>query len=230
MKKTILITLLVTAFSLFMGQTAFSEEETAGSKFLDRDLLVKTLSGGIGIEEPVTDERAEAFVESLSDEQVFAFNRALNNALKNRLYREILYDLDLLESLDVQSLTKQDINAITKAFEEETKFNNLYEKTGDEKFLAVAGIKKVKFMTKAGIEMGEETGSETEPTASEMEGPSELAGKEAKKAAKMAVKDARKAAKMAAKDAKKAAKEAAKEAKKNSKGKKGKGKGKGKKK
>ena len=253
MKKSILIALLIILFSLFMGHMAFSEEETGEttetelmqSKFYDPELLIQTLSAGqpatseepgegTETEEVVSDPRVEAFVATLSEEQVFAFNRALNNAVKSQLYSDIIYDMDILESLDVTTLTKQDINAITKAFEEEAKFNKLYAKTGNEKFLAMAETKKTRFLAKGGVVLEEEeTGTETDPALGSSEsgteeGTAALSSKEARKEAKMAAIEAKKAAKLAAKDAKKEAKAAAKEAKKQAKENKGKAKGKNK--
>lgn len=192
---------------------------------------------------PTSEERIAAFVDSLSNEQVFAFNRALNNAIRSQLYSYIIYDLDLLESLDVATLSSREINAITKALEEEAKFTKLYEQTGNEKFLAKAESQKQKFLAKAGIETDEEPTSDETVTetgdssinASIQAGDigaareaAKFAAKNAKREAKIAAKEAKKEAKLAAREARNTARSAAKEAKNEAKENKGKGKGKNK--
>lgn len=91
--------------------------------------------------------RVDAFVANLSEEQVFALNRSLNNAVQQRL--ALNYDLELLERIVVDQYSKQQINALTKALEEEAKLLARYERTGDEKFLKQAEVRKEKFLAKA---------------------------------------------------------------------------------
>lgn len=91
--------------------------------------------------------RVDAFVANLSEEQVFALNRSLNNAVQQRL--ALNYDLELLERIVVDQYSKQQINALTKALEEEAKLLARYERTGDEKFLRQAEAQKEKFLAKA---------------------------------------------------------------------------------
>lgn len=94
-----------------------------------------------------TAARVDAFVANLSEEQVFALNRSLNNAVQQRL--ALNYDLELLERIVVDQYSKQQINALTKALEEEAKLLARYERTGDEKFLRQAEARKEKFLAKA---------------------------------------------------------------------------------
>lgn len=91
--------------------------------------------------------RVDAFVANLSENQVFALNRSLNNAVQQHL--ALNYDLDLLERIVTDQYSKQQINALTKALEEEAKLLALYERTGNEKFLKQAEVQKEKFLAKA---------------------------------------------------------------------------------
>ncbi len=91
--------------------------------------------------------RVDAFVANLSENQVLALNRSLNNAVQQHL--ALNYDLDLLERIVTDQYSKQQINALTKALEEEAKLLALYERTGNEKFLKQAEIQKEKFLAKA---------------------------------------------------------------------------------
>ena len=90
--------------------------------------------------------RVATFVANLSDEQVLALNRSLNNAVQQGLV--INYDMDLLEKIVTEQYGKQRINALTKALEEEAKFLALYERTGNEKFQARAEAQKERFLAK----------------------------------------------------------------------------------
>ncbi|MEA3547063.1 MAG: hypothetical protein U9R66_05305 [Thermodesulfobacteriota bacterium] len=147
----------------------------------------------------VSDEdRVAAFVESLSDEQVFALNRSLNNAIKSDL--PMVYDMDLLEKIVENDYGKKEINAIAKALEQEARFTALAEKTGNEKFLDKALDHKNKFLTKADSSLVDEAVQVS-------------AGVSAKESAKYSVKQAAKhsAKVMAKQSAKDSAKQAAKE-------------------
>lgn len=127
----------------------------AGSKFASRERLRNTLMAQLGKQEIDTTAEAEAtdaarvdaFVANLSTEQVLALNRSLNNAVQQRL--ALNYDLDLLERIVTDQYSKQQINALTKALEEEAKLLALYERTGNEKFLKQAEARKEKFLAKA---------------------------------------------------------------------------------
>lgn len=85
---------------------------------------------------------------NLSDEQVFALNRSLNNVVKSGLPME--YDMYLLEQVIENDYDSREINALTKAMEEEAKFQDPYEKTGNEKFLDRAQSQKEKFLATVG--------------------------------------------------------------------------------
>jgi formaldehyde-activating enzyme involved in methanogenesis len=79
-------------------------------------------------------------VAQLSDEQVIALNRSLNNAVSSQLNVNI--DSAQIQSILDGNYDNKQINALTKALEEEAKFTALsgkfdqkYEQTGNEKFL-----------------------------------------------------------------------------------------------
>jgi hypothetical protein len=231
-----------------------TDADSSGSKFQSRDLLVETLTaftkdasepgdsqgtgdqgseGNAGTGEEGTSEQTsggqvEAFVESLSDEQVFALNRSLNNAVNSGL--NVQFEWDALQKVVDENYNKQQINALTKAFEEEAKFLALYESTGNEKFNAKAESQKAKFLAKIDRFAAPEATDpgdaveETQVTApgfkSESKKQAKLAAKsEARRIGKKAAKDAaKKEGKHAAKSAaKKAAKDAKKQAKKEKK-------------
>lgn len=123
------------------------------NRFANRERLRNTLMEQLLKQEPdtatavVDAARVDAFVANLSEEQVFALNRSLNNAVQQRL--ALKYDLELLERIAVDQYSKQQINALTKALEEEAKLLARYERTGDEKFLQQAEARKEKFLAKA---------------------------------------------------------------------------------
>lgn len=82
-------------------------------------------------------------VGQLSEEQLFAFNRSLNNSLHNVFPVEL--DADILQAAIDGEYDKRQINFLTKAYEEEAKFLSLAEKfdakaeeSGDDKFLEQA--------------------------------------------------------------------------------------------
>ncbi|MBV1928195.1 MAG: hypothetical protein KUG81_01620, partial [Gammaproteobacteria bacterium] len=161
----------------------------------------------------------ESFVEGLTDEQVFALNRSLNNAVSSGL----LVDIDTEDLALIVDGNKLQINAFTQAFEQEArfllkadKFAAKAEESGDDKFLAIgdrmtskAEDQKAKFIAKIGR-------FSVSPSAT----AGSVAKAEAKASAKAAAKDtskgvakatAKQAAKTAAKEtAKAAAKETAK--------------------
>ena len=84
-------------------------------------------------------------VNKLSDEQVFALNRSLNNAVNNGLIVDL--NSDYMRALLKGNYNKQQINSLTKALEEEAKFEKLsdkftskYDYTGNEKFMDKADM------------------------------------------------------------------------------------------
>ena len=94
-------------------------------------------------------QRVLQLVADLSDEQVFAYNRALNNTLHNGL----VYDLDseTLKRALGADLDRRQINAVTKALEQEARFlqkaeyyRGLAESTGDESYLRQAARAEAK--------------------------------------------------------------------------------------
>lgn len=159
------------------------------------------------------------FVEGLTNEQVFALNRSLNNAVSSGL----LVDIDAEDLALIVDANKLQINAFTQAFEQEArfllkadKFAAKAEESGDDKFLVIgdrmtskAEDQKAKFIAKIGR-------FSVSPSAT----AGSVAKAEAKASAKAAAKDtskgvakatAKQAAKTAAKEtAKAAAKETAK--------------------
>lgn len=185
--------------------------ETPESKFQDRELLIQTLLGDQEADGEVpdvnnpddpapevpqpTEEQATAFVEKLSDEQVVAFNRSLNNAVKSGLPME--YDMELLEKAVEDNYDGRQINALAKALEENAKFMALYEKTGNEKFQERAKSQKEKFLAK--IEKFQGPGDSDDPQTGDLQ---DMANASAKATAKdMAQKAARNSAKQAAHEA-----------------------------
>jgi len=166
-------------------------------------------------------EKAEdiaAAIDNLSAEEVFALNRSLNNASNNGLLALMQEDgLDILEM--AQGMTKQQINALTKAYEEEAKFTKLADKFAEESkqrehMLSKAAAHKERFLGKAGVDIGDAVAETAKSVAKDAaKGAARDAAKDAAKdSAKLAAKGAAKdAAKLAAKDAaKSAAKDAAK--------------------
>lgn len=159
----------------------------------------------------------------LSDEQVFDINRAFNNARHNGL-ELILSAADLQKILD-GSYNAQQINAWTKALEEEAKFTALADKAEARgntdqaaRFETKADSQKTKFMDKvSGFAESNDVGEELDAVGT-ADAVTEAAEAHAKHEAKDAVKDtARGLAKNAAKKTAKAearliAKDAAKKA------------------
>ncbi|WLE97914.1 MAG: hypothetical protein QTN59_03550 [Candidatus Electrothrix communis] len=188
-------------------------ETQDGSKFNDREQLIQTILGDLDGEdgEPTDDvdtdipspdepevpeipgedngeptqERVTAFVEKLTDEQAFALNRSLNNAVNNGLPVE--YDMVLLEKVVEENYNSKQINALTKALEEDAKFQALYEKTGNEKFLEKAEKQKDKFLSK--IDRFQDDDGMDDLLSEELQ---DLAKDSAKDSAKLAAKDAAK--------------------------------------
>jgi DNA-binding Lrp family transcriptional regulator len=177
---------LILGSLMLICQPAFSAD--GSSKFDSREMLSQTLGEG---------DWVDPFVDGLTAEQVHYLNKDLNNAVKSGLVIDFDSDenRDLLDGID-ENWDKHDFKALTTALEQEARFLEKYEKTGDEKFLTKAETEKEKFLAKVG--------KKSEPVSA--------GGELAKKEAKNAAKDARKAAKAAAREAKKVAREAAKEA------------------
>ena len=88
----------------------------------------------------------EMLVENLSPEQVFALNRSLNNAVNSGLL--LFMDVDAADLQDLLNYDDRQINAFTKAYEEEAKFLARAEATGNERFLQKAENQKDKFLAR----------------------------------------------------------------------------------
>lgn len=175
-----------------------------------------------------------ATVEGLTEDQIFALKRSLNNAVKSGL--EIELTAEILQSIVDGDYDARQINALTKALEEEAKFKakaerfqQKYEETGNEKFLeksewflAKAESQKGKFLAKidrfesSEIEESQKGLSvitaEDDAGSSARDATRELAENTAKISAKKAARDlAKKSAKIFARnEARKLAKNAAK--------------------
>ena len=204
----------------------------------DAEEQLATLQGDVAAEIAATEE----LVGELSEEQVIALNRSLNNAADGKLLVDIDTE-DLQQVIDGEYNNLQ-INAFTQSFEQEARFlqkadrfTSKYEETGNEKFLDHATrmeergeTQKAKFaehIDRFANSPSTEAGqlAKQEAKASAKSAAKESAQGAAKQAAKGAAKQAAKgAAKQAAKDvarqvargtAKKAAKGAAKKAAKN---------------
>ena len=88
-------------------------------------------------------------VADLTEEQLFALNRSLNNATNNGLIVDL--DSEYMQDLLDGNYNKQQINSLTKALEEEAKFDKLsdkfaskYDATGNDKFLDKADMMSLK--------------------------------------------------------------------------------------
>jgi hypothetical protein len=229
--------------------TAVEQQDMAQEEILALETESSALQQAFEDELAAVEEK----VAELDEEQVFAFNRAFNNAIASGLP----LDIDSVDLEGIENFDRQQINAFTKAYESEAKFLSIAERTGQtEKFEAKAERQKAKFLAKIGPDTVDD---ETIPDAADgvalkgrgrseagiaAKGSSRSAARAAAKdAAKDSAKGAAKAAakassKQAAKDAakgsaksaaKKAARDAARQAAKEERGKSnGKGKAKGK--
>jgi hypothetical protein len=126
------------------AENAPSDEEVLK---LEQD--VETAKGEVeGIETEI--EKTAELVGELSPDQVFAFNRSLNNAVHSGLVVDI-DSPELQEALD-EEYGKLRINALTRAFEQEAKFEQLAAKFDDEhkaeRFLERADTHKQRFLDK----------------------------------------------------------------------------------
>ncbi len=169
-------------------------------------------------------------VGKLSEEQILAFNRSLNNSLHNQFPVDL--NADILQAALDGEYDKKQIIFLTKAYEEEAKFLSLAEKfeakaeeTGDDKFLrqadrmtAKAETSKEKFLSRidrdnSDISEGENLSRQESREASrEARAAAKETAQEARIAAKETAREARDLAKDVAREARDAAKEAAKEA------------------
>ena len=121
------------------AQTELDKAVASGASQQEIDALqlkVTTAGENLTSEQTAITEQ----VAQLSDDQVIALNRSLNNAVSSQLNVNI--DSAQIQSILDGNYDNKQINALTKALEEEAKFTGLsgkfeqkYEETGNEKFL-----------------------------------------------------------------------------------------------
>jgi hypothetical protein len=98
----------------------------------------------IALDDAITDrDHVKELIADLSPEQVFAYNRSLNNAIESGLLPYL--DSDLLERSLGADLNRKQINAVTQALEQEARFamkaerlRDRAEETGNDRLLAKA--------------------------------------------------------------------------------------------
>jgi hypothetical protein len=119
-------------------------------------------------------EGTEQYVDELSDKEVFAYNRAFNNAIQTDLL-PLDIDLDLLNFLAENGNTNRDIQLATNGFESEARFMRKAtwfeakaESTGKDHFYAKAdrarakgAAQKAKFLDKVGADLGSDQAKAT---------------------------------------------------------------------
>jgi len=134
--------------------SAGSAQVAAVQKFADRDLLADTMKSLDSDVDPVALGNS---VDALSDEQVAALNRSLNNLNRNVFTAPATFDFDgaqfdavLFLGRITTDFNKQQIQALTKALEEKIKFLYLAEKTGNDRFREMADRQEQKFLAKVG--------------------------------------------------------------------------------
>jgi len=154
--------ILLSVFMVLTGvPVGFADPLSEHHSFTSRDRLFDTFHQSLSLDRdpPLTDEQIaeykKAFEDyvhhsSLSDDQVFALNRALNNALSSGLNIDFInsYNWDLLLKVITEDYNSRQINFLTKALESETKFLAIYDKTGNDFFLTKAAIEKEKFLSR----------------------------------------------------------------------------------
>jgi hypothetical protein len=184
----------------------------------------------------VEQDTIEEQVDEMSDDQVIAMNRSLNNTLHNGLIPVISSD-DIMRLLE-DGYSAEQINAFTKAYEAEAifvrqrdRFEDKYEDTGKEQFLrnaeradAKAANEKAKFLAKVDrFDSSDEVEAhdsgeaiEAAVSAEMRDSARDVARDLARHAARDAEKEARRVAKRAGRDAaKESAAELAKDTAKN---------------
>ncbi len=195
------------------------------------ELAVAGLNDAISAQETEA-ERVGKALEGMSDAQVVAMNRSLNNARHNRFGVDL--DAEHLEAVGEGSYNDRQIMALTKALEEEAKFNAhaerflaRYEATGNEKFMDKAerfesrgAAQKEKFLSKI-----ERFGEMDAPTSQETESPKSVSADMQKEVRKNSRTVARNSAR---ESAQKLARESVREASRNEKREANRGQGKGK--
>lgn len=163
-------------------------------------------------------------VGKLSEEQVFAFNRSLNNSLHNVFPVEL--DASILQAAIDGEYDKRQINFLTKAYEEEAKFLSLAEKfeakaeeSGDDKFLeqaermtAKAKTSKDKFLARIDHDRMDRVRPDDADLETRRAGAEDHEARhEAREAAREATHEAREVAREAVHEAREVAREIARE-------------------
>ena len=103
-----------------------------GQKFADRDLLFVTMKS---LDDDADDTELDDAVANLSDDQVVALNRSLNNLNNNTFTAPSSFVFDklpftavgFLGRVESGNFNKKQITALTKALEEKIKFLFLFE-------------------------------------------------------------------------------------------------------
>jgi hypothetical protein len=199
--------LFCTLLCLGMAQGAWADDLT-GDGLYSRDLLFETLQSSLYIERDpeFTEEEVQklndlfhdfAANSELSDEEVFALNRSLNNARHTpwRIDFTTEENLTLLEELIEHNYDSRQINSLTKALESEAKFLSHYERTGKDFFLLKAETEKRKFLSR--IDGFDDTGLHDSTSLSKDSNRAAIL--EARQEARSALKDVARQARLQAK-------------------------------
>ena len=138
-------------------------DDFEGDGLYSRELLFSTLQSSLGIDRnpEFTPEEIDEFEtlfhdfatnSDLTDDEVYALNRSLNNARHNPWTIDFTTDenWELMENLIENDYDSRQIVSLTKALESEAKFLSHYDRTGKEFFLNKAEAEKNKFLSRVG--------------------------------------------------------------------------------
>lgn len=195
--------------ALFLGLTQVSwADDLTGDGLYSRDLLLETLQSSLDLDRDpeFTPEETQEFEDlfhdfaadsELTDDEVFALNRSLNNARHTPWKIDFTREENwtLLEGLIENDYNSHQINSLTKALESEAKFLSHYERTGKEFFLTKAETEKEKFLSR--IDGFDGTGFKD--SASLAQDSNRAAILEARQEARSALKDVARQARLQAK-------------------------------
>ena len=147
---------------LGMTQVVWADDLEGEGPF-SRQLLFETLESSLDLERdpdftPEENEEFETLFHDfagnpeLTDDEVFALNKSLNNARHNPWTIDFTTEenLSLMDSLIENDFTSRQIKSLTKALESEAKFLAHYDRTGKEFFLSKAATEKNKFLSRIG--------------------------------------------------------------------------------
>lgn len=154
--RSLNISLLSVLLFLILAPEVWAEDSTE-SPFYSRDLLAQTLSSGLQEGDEEQAQQVQSYVDSLSDEQVFALNRSLNDSLKNGTQIDFTGEENwaLLQQAADENYNSRQMNMLIQALESEARFQSLADKilnlTGDEdkyqRFMTKADTEKNKFLS-----------------------------------------------------------------------------------